>query len=80
MSNTIIQLKANSVSGAIPTADQLTNSEIAINRADGKLYAKAANGSIILLNPSYSSSNDSSSSSNVNIGLIISLGRNQALQ
>lgn len=45
MSNTAIQFKRSSVPGKIPTVQQLTDGEIAINTHDGKIFfRKNANG------------------------------------
>lgn len=45
MSNTVVQLKRTNVPGKIPTVEQLTDGELAINTHDGKLYfRKDANG------------------------------------
>ena len=44
MANTSIQLKKSGVTGNVPAS--LTYGELAINYADGKLFYKAANGSI----------------------------------
>jgi hypothetical protein len=44
MANTVIQLKKSATPSATPT--DLANGELAINYADGKLFYKAANGTI----------------------------------
>lgn len=44
MSNTVIAIKKSSTPSAVPS--DLANGELAINYADGKLYYKAANGTI----------------------------------
>ena len=54
MSNSIIQIKRTATAANVPSINWLSNGEIFINFTDGKLYAKAANGTVILLNPSYS--------------------------
>jgi hypothetical protein len=48
MANTIL-LKRNSTANAAPTAGQLAAGELAINTADGKLFAKNAAGSVVNL-------------------------------
>mgnify|MGYP003321338108 FL=1 len=50
MSNTVIALKKSATPAATPST--LANGELAINYADGKLYYKHANGSIIAFNTS----------------------------
>lgn len=42
-----ILLKRSSVAGAVPTSSQLALGEIAINTADGKIFIKDSNGSIL---------------------------------
>lgn len=44
MSNTVIALKKSAIPSSVPS--NLANGELAINYADGKLYYKAANGTI----------------------------------
>lgn len=44
MANTVIALKKSAIPGSTPSS--LANGELAINFADGKLFYKAANGSI----------------------------------
>ena len=48
MANTIL-LKRNSTANAAPTAGQLAAGELAINTADGKLFAKNAAGTVVNL-------------------------------
>lgn len=48
MSNTI-QIKRNSTANATPTAGQLSSGELAINTADGRLFAKNAAGTVVNL-------------------------------
>lgn len=45
MANTVIQLKKSATPSATPSS--LANGELAINFADGKLFYKAANGTIV---------------------------------
>ena len=44
MANTVIALKKSATPSSVPS--NLANGELAINYADGKLYYKAANGTI----------------------------------
>lgn len=46
MANTI-QLKRSSVSGAVPSAASLTEGELALNTADGKVFAKKTDGTVV---------------------------------
>jgi hypothetical protein len=48
MANTIL-LKKNSTANAAPTASQLSPGELAINTADGRLFAKNAAGTVVNL-------------------------------
>ena len=48
MANTIL-LKRNSTAAAQPTAGQLAAGELAINTADGKLFAKKSDNSVVNL-------------------------------
>jgi len=52
MANTVIALKKSATPSAIPLAGNLANGELAINYADGKLYYKAANGTIASISSS----------------------------
>lgn len=42
-----IQLKRSSTSGATPSAGSLSAGELAVNTADGKVFLKKANGSVV---------------------------------
>jgi len=44
---TVVQLKRSETSGSIPTASDIAVGEIAVNLADGALYSKKTDGSII---------------------------------
>lgn len=44
---TIVQLKRSETSGSIPTASDIAVGELAVNLADGALYSKKTDGSII---------------------------------
>jgi hypothetical protein len=46
-----IQLKRSNVPGLVPAAGELLDGELAINTADKKLYAKSAQGQVVVLNP-----------------------------
>lgn len=50
MPNTVIQLKKSATPASVPSS--LANGELAINFADGKLYYKAANGTIAAISGS----------------------------
>ena len=50
MANTVIALKKSATPAATPST--LANGELAINYADGKLFYKHANGSIVAFNTS----------------------------
>ena len=45
----IIKPKRSETAGAVPQASDLQVHEIAMNVADGKLYTKAANNSVVLV-------------------------------
>ena len=45
--STVVQLKRSETSGAIPTAGQIAVGELAVNLADGTIYSKKTDGSII---------------------------------
>jgi hypothetical protein len=45
--STVIQLKRSETTGAIPTAVDIAVGELAVNLADGALYSKKTDGSII---------------------------------
>ena len=44
---TVVQLKRSETSGSIPTASDIAVGELAVNLADGTLYSKKTDGSII---------------------------------
>ena len=44
---TIMQLKRSETASAVPTAGQIAVGELAVNLADGTLYSKKTDGSII---------------------------------
>ena len=44
---TTVQLKRSETSGSIPTATDIAVGELAVNLADGTLYSKKTDGSII---------------------------------
>ena len=44
---TVIQLKRSETANAVPTAGQIAVGELAVNLADGTLYSKKTDGSII---------------------------------
>lgn len=71
MANTTVQLKKSGVSGNVPSS--LTYGELALNYADGKLFYKAANGSIASISTSGGGggSSDSFATINVNSSLIL---------
>ena len=48
----VIKPKRSETSGIIPGTDDLQTHEIAMNIADGKIYTKAANGSIVTIGSS----------------------------
>jgi hypothetical protein len=66
MANTIL-LKRNSTANAAPTAGQLSAGELAINTADGKLFAKNAAGTVVNL-PVTSISGQTITPENIGIG------------
>jgi hypothetical protein len=45
--STVVQLKRSETSGSIPTASDIAVGELAVNLADGTLYSKKTDGSII---------------------------------
>lgn len=45
--STVVQLKRSETSGSIPTATDIAVGELAVNLADGTLYSKKTDGSII---------------------------------
>jgi hypothetical protein len=48
----VIKPKRSETSGNIPESSDLQTHEIAMNIADGKIYTKAANGSIVTIGSS----------------------------
>jgi hypothetical protein len=44
---TVVQLKRSETSGSIPSASDIAVGELAVNLADGALYSKKTDGSII---------------------------------
>lgn len=44
---TTVQLKRSETTGSIPTANDIAVGELAVNLADGTLYSKKTDGSII---------------------------------
>ena len=44
---TVVQLKRSETTGAIPGANDISVGELAVNLADGALYSKKTDGSII---------------------------------
>jgi len=48
----VIKPKRSETSGSKPGTDDLQTHEIAMNIADGKIYTKAANGSIVTIGSS----------------------------
>lgn len=48
----VIKPKRSESSGNVPGAEDLQTHEIAMNIADGKIYTKAANGSIVTIGSS----------------------------
>jgi hypothetical protein len=45
--STVVQLKRSETAGAVPTASDIAVGELALNLADGALYSKKTDGSII---------------------------------
>lgn len=45
--STVVQLKRSETSGSIPSATDIAVGELAVNLADGTLYSKKTDGSII---------------------------------
>jgi len=45
--STVIQLKRSETSGSVPSAADIAVGELAVNLADGALYSKKTDGSII---------------------------------
>jgi hypothetical protein len=70
MANTTLQLKKSGVTGNVPNS--LAYGELALNYADGKLFYKAANGSIASISTGGAGgSSDSFATINVNSSLIL---------
>jgi len=46
---TTIQIKSSETTSAIPTSGQLSTAELAVNLADGKLFSKKSDGTIVTL-------------------------------
>lgn len=69
MANTILQVKKSGVTGNVPPS--LAYGELALNYADGKLYYKAANGSITFIQSGDGSTTDSFATINANSSLIL---------
>lgn len=44
---TVVQLKRSETTGSVPTASDIAVGELAVNLADGTLYSKKTDGSII---------------------------------
>lgn len=44
---TVVRLKRSETSGAVPTVNDIAVGELAVNLADGALYSKRTDGSII---------------------------------
>ena len=65
MANTVIQLKKSGTASAVPSS--LANGELAINYADGKLFYKHSNGTVL----SFSSGGDSFGTINANGTLVV---------
>lgn len=78
MANTTIVLKKSGVSGNVPSV--LANGEISINYADGKLFYRAANGTITSISGSSSGgSANSFATINANSSLILATSNNDTL-
>jgi len=67
MANTVIALKKSATPSAVPLVGNLANGELAINYADGKLFYKAANGTIATI----SSATNSFGTVNANNTLVV---------
>ena len=65
---TIVQIKRSETANAIPTAGQIAVGELAVNLADGTLYSKKTDGSIIEIGSNLP--DDYYLSSNQDFGLI----------
>jgi hypothetical protein len=60
--------KRSSTAGVSPVAGDLSVGELAVNTADGKLYTKHTDNSIVLLNPAGSSSSVYSGTATIDFG------------
>ena len=69
MSNTTIQLKKSATPTAVPS--NLANGELAINYADGKLFYKAANGTIAAISGAGGSGANTFATMNANGTLVV---------
>ena len=69
MANTTIQIKKSGTPTAVPT--NLANGELAINYADGKLFYKAANGTIAQISGAGGSSANTFATMNANGTLVV---------
>lgn len=69
MANTTVRIKRSGASGNVPSS--LDFGELAINYADGKLFYKASNGSILQFSSGTGSSTYSFSTINANSSLIL---------
>lgn len=54
----VIKPKRSETASAVPQAEDLETHEIAMNVADGKMYTKAANGSIVTISTSSGQTED----------------------
>jgi hypothetical protein len=66
MANTV-QLRRSSTAGAIPTAAQIVSGELAVNDADGKLFLKKADGTVLQI-PGFPTTWNSAASYNIDMG------------
>jgi hypothetical protein len=69
IANTIVRLRNSGVSGNVPSS--LYFGELALNYADGKLFFKSSNGSVVSFSSGSGSSANSFATINVNSTLII---------
>jgi hypothetical protein len=69
MANTTVKLKRSGESGNVPVS--LAYGELALNYADGKLFYKASNGSILQFSAGTSTPSDSFATINANSSLIL---------
>lgn len=54
----VIKPKRSETAGSVPVAEDLETHEIAMNVSDGKIYTKAANGSIVAVGSSSGQTED----------------------